>query len=340
MAPIRFRNLLPWPTALWLSFLPGLLPAAGHAELTVLLQSGIGQNRNYEREGTWSAQLARRLPPASAPFVLVAQGPEEWVADERPSATATEVATLNAEHARAFLAALSGQNLLSGGDPLLAAGRVVALLRPMEIDRTAPSRYARVWPLWEVLAFSTEADTLSASVAAVQVLESAGVPARVARYPSVLGVDRFGVVISGAASRVPATPGAQRVGADALLPSALSAKPVDRLQPDEVDTWSWQEILSPGWKGSGPGSRSPAASATNRGRRILSLPDLCRQAAALDLECVPVAASRSARDQTMLALSALALAILAGWLGALLHQRRLRIVRVRRLQEDREESPL
>jgi hypothetical protein len=90
------RRLLRQP-ALWLMIASGLqLPVlARGAELSMTLHPGFDPRRNYERSGYWTSQLARSLPPASSPYVLVVQGPDEWLSDERPPTGATEVARLN-----------------------------------------------------------------------------------------------------------------------------------------------------------------------------------------------------------------------------------------------------
>jgi hypothetical protein len=257
--------------------------------------------------------------------VLTVQGPDEWLSDERPPATSAEVGALNAEHAGILRSAMAERNLLTTGNPLLLAERVVALLRPMEIDgATAPTRHLRFWPLWEILAYSTEADTLSVSLGAVQALENAGVHARIARYPAAKGSFRFGVLMQGAAGKTNAAPWAYRIGPDVLLPAALSAIPVVDLQPDEVSSWTWQEVLAPNW--SGPVMKTDPVD--QRPREPATLPDLCRQAEALGFECVP-ADSDEGRARTLLALSALTMIFLGGWLALRLNQHRLRLLRAR-----------
>ncbi|HSS52130.1 MAG TPA: hypothetical protein VLX28_24575, partial [Thermoanaerobaculia bacterium] len=147
---------------------------------------------------------------------------------------------------------------------------------PMEIDgATAPSRHARFWPLWEVLAYSTDADTLSVALATVQTLESMGVPARIARYPAASGSFRFGVLLSRSNETADSVPWAQRVGDDFLLPMALSAKPVKDLQADELAVWSWHEVMAPGWNGSNEDGGATKEDPRKR-KQPATLPDLCQ----------------------------------------------------------------
>lgn len=319
-------------SVLWFAVGLATLPAfAGGAELSLTIQSGIEQKRNYDRDDLWTRQWVRILPPKSAAHLLTVQGPDEWLDDEWQPTAPADVGPLNAEHAEVLRAAMAESGLLSGDEPLLLAERVVALLRPVELDGvTAPARRVRIWPLWEVLAYSPDADTLSVAVAAVQTLEEVKVPARIARYPAVDGRYCFGVLMPAPAEESPAGPWAQRAGQDFLLSVALSAKPVADLQPDDIHSWTWQEILAPGWnpRGAKPGEtpgEPPAADPPREERK--TLPDLCRQAESLNLECVSGDPGEG-RQQTLLVLSALILAFLLGWLASLLYQRRLRLLRV------------
>lgn len=333
-----FRLLLCQPI-FWCVLGYGLLPVlASGSELMVMIQPGIDPKRNHELEDHWTTQLARSLPPESSPYMLTVQGPDGWLPDEPPAGSG-EVGALNAEHAEVLRAAMDERDLLSKNDPLLLAGRVVALLRPLEIDgASAPARHVRLRPLWELFAYSVDADTLSVALAVVQTLEGAGISGRIARYPAATGSFRFGVLLPGAAAGTSSVPWAQRVGADFLLPAALSATPVTDLQPDEVNTWTWQQVVAPGWIGSsGNGDKHGVKEdpVDQKTRKAASPPDLCRQAEALGFECVP-AGSGPGRAQALLVISALTLILLVGWLALRFKQHRLRLVkaRIRRLFQE------
>lgn len=318
----------------------GLLCApslAGGAELSLNIQPGIEQKRNYGRDEHWTRQWVRRMPPEDLPCLLIVQGPNEWLSRERPVAPA-EVGTLNAEHAEILRDALAQNGLLTPEQPVLLAGRIVSLLRPMETDgATAPARRVRVWPLWEVLAYSPHTDTLSVAVAAAQTLQTANVQARIARYPTIHEFAAFGILVPAPAGENHAGPWALRAGRDHLLPVALSARPVADLKPEDLTTWTWQEILAPGWD---PKSTSPESSVVAppspdpplHQRAIL--PDPCRQAEALNLECVS-GDPETGREQTFFVLATLTLLFLTTWLASLLYRRRLRLLRVWRTRHER-----
>lgn len=314
---------------LWLAVgLAGLPGSAGGAELSLIIQRGIEQRRNYDRDDVWIRQWVRALPPENAAHLLTVQGPEDWLAEGQPLGP-SKVGALNAEHAEILRTAMAELDLLSRDEPLLSAGRVVALLRPMELDgATAPARRGRIWSFWELLAYSHHADTLSAAVAAVQTLEKVGIGARIVQYPAADGRYCFGVLVLVPAGEARVISWAYRTGRDFLLPVALSAKPVADLRSYDLLAWTWQEVLAPGWdpKGAKQAFPEPPAVAPSRQDRD-TLPDLCRQAEALNLECFSGDPGEG-REQTLLALSALTLVALTGWLAHLLYQRRLRLLRV------------
>lgn len=328
-------------SVLWLFGLAGMPVLSKGDELSLVIQPGIEQKRSYDRDDYWTQQWVRRLPPDNSDHLLTVQGPDEWRADGRQPPEGADIGRLNAEHAEILRTALAEQDLLTADQPLLLAGRVIALLRPLEIDdAAAPARHVRIWPLWEVLAYSSHADTLSVAVAAVQTLEKANVGARIARYPTADGHYRFGVLMPAPAGESVAGPWVHRAGRDFLLPVALSAKPVADLQPDDLVAWSWQEVLVPGWDAKGPKPGAPpeeplVTDPPHQERE--ALPDLCRQAEALNLECVSGNPGEG-REMTLLVLSALTLVALAGWLASLLYQRRLRLLRVESERKGKERN--
>ncbi|NJL26695.1 MAG: hypothetical protein HC897_01890 [Thermoanaerobaculia bacterium] len=331
------------PTTIAALLLLALSPGSPcRAELVLELTVGIDQNRNEQREGFWTRQWVRSLPPGDRPYLLTVQAPKDWLEPPEGNTTPAEIAVRNADAVATLRTVIAQTGLQPADDPLLLAGRVVALLRPVEIGAAqAPARYQRLWLLWETLADATQSDTRSTSFAALQTLRELGVEAQLARYPSQRGTHAYGILLD--ASTRPADDGwAFAVGNAMLLPMARSAPPVDTLGLDQISAWSWEQILAPDWDPGDvpkPGETDPLADALKQLADAPTLPELCRQAKALDLECVPKDPTQT-RNQTLVAISAAVVILLLGWFFLMWrhHRQRLRRVEAQKLKR-REENP-
>ncbi len=128
------------------------------------------------------------------------------------------------------------------GDDLATARRVVALLHVAAPNDEAPlgPDYG-IWHPWELIANPERADTFSAALASMLVLERLNVPVHLALYPWT-GGDAYGVVVSGA----PATPSPDVYATSAgraLVSCHRNAPPA----APPLAEWSHADIVASGW---------------------------------------------------------------------------------------------
>ncbi len=263
-----------------------------------------------------------------------------------------------------------------GLEPVQAAGLWAGLLRNSAYANPHPvSHYEGVLQPWEVLYDAQAGDTLSAAVTALLALEASGVEASLARYPSPAtgsGV-AFGLVVEGRApSDVDwAWPVSGVTPGWTLLPLHLKAKPDGALEASALQVWSLPEVKAAGWDpgaapaqdgladGDEPAQPRPAPTPTPEGEvepdgpvtpapapqpapppapppRRAPQHDICAEAEAMGLECLPVDRSN---DPLYLGLSVLALVGLAGaglgtWLA---RNRRQALARARQQRREAED---
>lgn len=308
---------------------------ASSSELSFALKPGFDQQRNFERSGFVARQLVRSLPPTNEPYTFTIQVPATWLSSGSPVAAGAGLEGLNQKHLSLLATAMSDQGLIDSKDPLLLAGRAIALLRPMEVGGArAPARYQQIWPLWEVLVHSPSTDTLSVAVSAVQFLKGLGVSARVAKYPADSGIFCFGVLVT---PLLPPSaeprPWAQKVGSSFLFPVAFSTKPVAGLEPEQVPTWEIEQVLKPGWIS----SLDPGGGQTSDPKiHPLEFPDPRKQAEALGLVYVEESSQDHLRHLTYLLI--LSIAGLCVWLGSLIQRHRMRKRKAAALRMERKEN--
>ncbi len=296
--------------------------SAAARDLHVEVLPGIEQNRNFDDTGHWSRQWVRSLPPENLPYLVVVRGPLSWLDESDQPGTPAGVAARNAGQLERLTLAMDEHNLVAAGDPVLLAGRVAALLRPIESDdRRVAARYARIWELWELLVDAPHADTLSIAFAAVQFLREHGITARIALYPWAEG-QAFGVLVPHRMGE-PDHDWTRPVDDGVLVPVALSARPIAELADADLISWSWEEVLAPGW--------SPITGADEPvpRDRLPAVPDVCAQARALGFEC------RTEDDPTLYVVSVAIMVGLTSWGVALWNRRRKRRERVAKIVKDK-----
>ncbi len=329
-------------------------------DLTIDLLPGVVQNRNFDQKGRWHRQWVRTLPPKQDPYLMVVHGPDAWLDQAGREQTPAQVAAANEPHLRVLVAALRQRGLLAEDDPLFTATCLVATLRPVAAHRAGPpSRYSRLWQGWEVLADAVHADTLSTAFTAVQALQTLGIPVHLARYPaggtgSTTTSDAptpevFGVWLSredaGGSSGSSGADWTRNVDGGYLVPLVRAVWPGELEEP--ITTWTWDEMLADGWQ---PGGSLPSTTPTDprtpttpRPSRdtdtdteagpTSTQPDICAQARALGLECLP----GQQEDGTLYVISAVLLALLGllGWSSWRTRQQRLARQQTRRAERAR-----
>jgi|GEM_PF-5778073 len=304
-----------------------LLAQPSRGEFSVKLLADSVQMRNFIQAGHRDSHWLRVLPPLQSfpgdpqTLFMVVWVPDSWASGEKiPSAA--DVARENAQPLAALDGVLWTHGLLTDGDALLKAARVISMVRPVSAGdsckQVAP-RYAEIWPLWRVLLEADCADTLSAAFSALQVLDRNRIEARLARYPDASGTAVFGVLLPQATPALGA-PWAYRLGTAELLPVHPSLVPGAVLEPKDIVSWSWTEVLAPNWSPAVTAVRAPTHGI---GRR--PAPDLCRQRQTLGLDCKKPERWRGA---TLKALSAAILLMLLFLVVGLFQQRRHRLTRV------------
>lgn len=289
-------------------------PAAAR-DLHVEVLPGIEQNRNFDDTEHWSRQWVRSLPPENLPYLVVVRGPLSWLDESDHPGTPAGVAARNAGQLERLTLAMEEHNLVATADPVLLAGRVAALLRPIESEgRRVAARYARIWELWELLVDAPHADTLSVAFAVVQFLHEHGLTSRIALYPWDEG-QAFGVLIPHRIAE-PDQAWTRPVDDGILVPVALSAQPIAELAAADLISWSWDEVQAPGWSPI-TGADEPVSR-----DRLSAAPDVCTQARALGFEC------RVEEDPTLYVVSIAVMVGLTSWGVALWNRRRKRLERV------------
>ena len=143
--------------------------------------------------------------------------------------------------------------------PYQESARLAAMFRNGSFEESRPrERYSGVLELWEVLWEHQTADTLSASLTTLGVMEELDLAGSLARYPCADSDTgrAFGVLVdheseTGVGWSFPA-------GDGALLTLHPNARPDhDEVAFDELEVWTLDEALAPDWDPSRPGEPAP-----------------------------------------------------------------------------------
>ena len=295
--------------------------------LEVKFSEGLVQNRNFAQDGMLSKQWVRLMPPSDAVWTQVVHVPTDWTDISPAKHSLFTISERNAPGVRALAFAMEG--VVSPADStLVRAGRVVAALQLVEArGGRFVARDERVWEIWELLAAEAgQADTLSTSFAALQVLRELGgaETCRLALYP-VEERAAFGLLIDaplaeGYGMAVAVSGGGS--GAS-LFAVARSALPSTDLEAEDLVSWSWEEVLAPDWSPAMDPDPAPTVAPSTEETEETQI-TVCQQAELLGVKCE----SAQGDPKAMLALSAGLGLLLISWGGYAWRQRRARIRRV------------
>ena len=226
-----------------LSLLMGGARAADGLEVT--LTFGKDQARAPTAPGVESFMRMGVDPVTrSGEWTLRASIPEQWADDSiaRRAPSVPEYLPKVDQEVVALAKLVTDAGWAPLGDDLATARRVVALLHVATPNDEAPlgPDYG-IWHPWELIANPERADTFSAALASMLVLERLNVPVHLAIYPWT-GGDAYGVVVSGTPAA--ATPGVVTASAGrALVSCHRNAPPA---APPFAE-WSHAEITASGW---------------------------------------------------------------------------------------------
>lgn len=192
-------------------------------------------------------------PIQSGEWTLRASVPEQWAKAPPDVLTPVDRILRDSDAEAATLAQMvraAGWEV--PGDHLATARRVVALLHVAAPDAQRPlGRDLRIWHPWELIAEPQRADTLSAAVASMLVLDHLSIEADLSLYPWD-GGNAYGIVMDGTPKT--ATPDILSIaGGRAVVSCHPNARPV----APPLAEWSRAEVASSGWSGEAAGPRGP-----------------------------------------------------------------------------------
>jgi hypothetical protein len=223
-----------------------LLASAWAAGFSVELHEGITQRRDTVAEGAVVVELIRALPPSESTYTLEVHVPEAWASSEPGLPSVAEAIAANDPQVDELIRALAAAGL-PNGTRVERAGQIAVVLHNGDFDRPKPrTRREGSWELWEVMADESQADTLSAAVAALQVSEELGLGASLVLYPCPNAAleggegQAFGLLVQG--KPPPDSTWAYPVGELSLLPMHRNALPAEALQEDQLRTWSLEQL--------------------------------------------------------------------------------------------------
>ena len=227
-----------------------LLSAALAFELEV--HSGLLEERDILREGLVTQEVVKGTPDGGV-LTLVVRVPEEWLAPPVDQTAGEAHSVSQVQETVRAMARLPRQS------PYLEAARLAAMFRNGSFEEGRPrERYSGVLQLWEVVWEHQTADTLSASVATLEVMEALDLAGSLARYPCTASDTgrAFGVFVdheseAGVGWSFPA-------GEGALLTLHPNARPDhDEVVLADLEVWPLSQVLAPGWDPARAGEPAP-----------------------------------------------------------------------------------
>ena len=229
-----------------------LLSTVLAAGLQLEVHPGLIEERDLFRDDMATREVVKGTPDGGM-LTIVVRVPEVWLAppDELSPAEAQDHRQVN-EMVRAT-------KKLPRKSPYEAAARLAAIFRNGSFEQSRPrEHYAGVLLLWEVLWEHQTADTLSASLATLSVMEEMEIAGSLARYPcSDSDTGRaFGVLVPGESEA--GVSWSYPAGDGALLTLHPNARPdAEAKLSDELEVWTLEEALDPDWNPLRPGEPKP-----------------------------------------------------------------------------------
>ena len=302
----------------------------------VVFEPGIVGERKFDTDTEAVVPRLLKLPPDEALFTEFVWIPKSWL--DPHAWTVAEMAEQDAPVGSAGAALRAAlETARPQGDLVSRAATLMAVLRAGSPVSAPGGGAQRLRPLWECLADSPGNTALDAAFHTMTVAHGFSHEVGLARAQGVAGP----LVVA----LVPGS-GAGCVSTDDVAGRCALGAPSDSGRLHLEATWSLPDVTKPGWSPFAtplPGPPpSAAGSAPPEGRAWLARrAEVCEQAAALGLKCVPAdvaeakSPSTSKDDMYLLLTAGTAVALAGAAVKLVLDRRRRARLRAQRLAEDR-----
>lgn len=230
-----------------------LIPTSS-AAFSVRLDPGLVTAREVAVPQHEVEELARVLPPDTTPWTVHVQVPVSWT--QAPPAATSPSEQLQAEQIEGLLDALRAAGLPSAQTAPLQIAQVVGLMQNGSFEHeVALARGPELLQPWQLLLDPESADTLSAALVSLALVDALGLEAELVRYPcptTTAGV-AFGLRSGG--TPPPDTVLVGLPGGGVLYTLHPNAHLAPNAAASELASWSLAQAKAPGFD---PGGASEA----------------------------------------------------------------------------------